>query len=185
MNYELTALLNKMGVPDLMERKSIRWSYADDLDPSVHGFAEVRLESSDRFLTAELRHHRKNFEDDLGIIHPFHAESFYLQARRVDDSSQFRISLLSFDGRTYDLRQSAMIELGLSLFHGRAVDISTRMVEQKFALVTEEMKKLDTAREPKFAMAKKKKQAPAENPASNVITFRPRDKSGARRLNRI
>lgn len=168
MHYELAALLNKMGVPDLMERKSIRWSYADELDPSIHGFAEARLESGDRFLTAELRHHRKNFEDDLGIIHPFHAESFYLQARRDDDTDTFRISLLSFDGRTYDLRQSAMIELGLSLFHSRAVEISTRMVEQKFSLVTEEMKK--PQRPVKFAMAKTQKDVLA----GNIIPFRPR-----------
>ncbi len=168
MDYELSALLNKMGVPDLEERKSMRWTYADDMDPSIHGFAEARLESNGRFLTAELRHHRKDYEDDLGIIHPFHAESFYLQARRIEDSNTFRISLLSFDGRTYDLRQSAMIELGLSLFHGRAVEISTRMVEQKFDLVRDEMKK--PAKPVKFTVK-------ASGPAGNVVPFRPRGKA--------
>ncbi len=163
MNYELAALLNKMGVPDLAERQSIKWAYTDALDPGIHGFAEVRLEGNGKFLTAELRHHRKNYEDDLGILHPFHAENFYLQARRIDETDVFRITLLSFDGRTYDLRQSAMIELGLSLFHSRAVEISTKMVEQRFDLVRDEMKR--PARQMKQAVTK---------PMGNVIPFRQR-----------
>lgn len=121
MIYTLNDLLMKMGAPETKERGSIRWHYFDRSAADIGGFAEVRLLDGGSALVAELKHWRQGEEE---------AESFYLQARRSGE--RYEVTKISFDGADYDHPPKSVIELGLSLFHARALHISILMVEQAF-----------------------------------------------------
>jgi hypothetical protein len=59
-----------------------------------------------------------------------YSETLYLHARRV--GGRYDVTKIAFDGEEYAQPQKPVIELGLSLFHARALDISILMVEQAF-----------------------------------------------------
>lgn len=130
MIYTLHDLLTKMGAPEAAEKGEIRWHYFDKKQAEIGGFAEVRLIDGGKCLVAELKHLRRDYEDDAGKTHTTYIESFYLQARR--SGAHYKVTKIAFDGEEYPQPQKAIIELGLSIFHARALDISILMMEQSF-----------------------------------------------------
>ncbi len=127
MDYALDDLLIKMGAPEAKEKGYIGWHYFDKNE--LAGSAEVRLVGN-RLLVAELKHLRRNYEDDAGRVHPVYTESFYLRAEKT--GGQFTVTKLALDGEEYSHPQIALIELGLSIFHARALAISILMVARTF-----------------------------------------------------
>lgn len=132
MMYSLTDLLTKMGAPEVRERGHIAWHYFNKNQNDLAGSAQIRLEEGGTRLVAELTHIKENYEDDRGRTHAQYTESFYLRAERTTSRNQYKITRLSFDGEEYPQPTRAVIELGLSIFHARALDISILMVEQAF-----------------------------------------------------
>ncbi len=137
------------------------------------GFAEVRLEAGAQRLFADLKHIRENYEDDHGNLHDSFVESFSLEAVRVG-KDQYEVVRVSFDGAEYPNPERNIVELGLSIFHSRALDISILMVEQAF-------NKQDMLEEAELPMPKMRKtvfanQSVSQQPQSFgvVIPFRPR-----------
>lgn len=132
MLYRLQELLIKMGAPEVRERKNIEWHYFDNNKADLAGFADIRLENNDKRLIAELKRTRENYEDDHGQLHSHFDESFRLIAERVPATDEYKVTEIAFDGDVYINPPSSVVELGLSIFHARALDISIRMVEQAF-----------------------------------------------------
>ena len=130
MIYTLDELLMKMGAPEAKEKGSLRWHYFDRANNETSGFAEIRLIDGGRHLIAELRHLRHDYEDDAGKTHPIYTESFYLHAER--SGTRYKVTKIAFDGEEYSSPQKSIVELGLSIFHARALEISILMVEQVF-----------------------------------------------------
>ena len=130
MIYELTDLLMKMGAPEALERRTMSWHYFDRASDEMAGFAEVSLLDNGNRLVAELKHNRRNYDDDRGHTHACFTESFYLHAERT--GTRYRVTKICFDGDEYNHPQKGIVELGLSIFHSRALDISILMVEQAF-----------------------------------------------------
>jgi len=131
MFYELKELLIKMGAPETSERGKMSWHYFDKDKKEIEGFATIRFLDDDKSqLVAEQQHLRHNYEDDQGKIHDKYVESFYMYAERIGE--RYKITKIAFDGEEYQHPQTSIIELGLSLFHSRALDISILMVEQAF-----------------------------------------------------
>lgn len=132
MFYALDDLLGKMGAPEVKARGRMGWHYFDGKDGALAGFADIRLGAGGAHLIAELKHIKENYEDDTGAFHPTYTESFYLYAERLPREGYYKIAKIAFDGEEYAHPQKGIVELGLSLFHARALDISIRMIEQTF-----------------------------------------------------
>lgn len=132
MLYAINDLLQKMGAPEAKERGRIEWHYFDAVKKNLEGFAEIRFEAGGERLVAEMKQIKKNYEDDAGKLHPVYTESFYLYAERTARAGYYRVTKISLDGEDYNNPQKGVIELGLSVFHARALDISIRMMEQVF-----------------------------------------------------
>ena len=132
MIYNLRELLKKMGAPDLGDKRRLEWYYFDKPRNQIAGFAEIRLEAGGEFLVAELKRYHDNHVDENGTKHARFEESFFLYAERTARADHYRVTRLSFDGEDYGHPTKPIIELGLSVFHARALDISIRMVEQTF-----------------------------------------------------
>ena len=131
MMYTLDELLSKMGAPETKEKGQIRWHYFDKKSDSVGGFAEVRILDGGDSLVAEMKHMRPRTDNDEGGSDSLvYTESLYLYARRT--GARYSVTKVAFDGEEYPHPQRAIIELGLSIFHARALDISILMVEQAF-----------------------------------------------------
>lgn len=132
MIYHLRELLKKMGAPDLGDKRRLEWYYFDKARNQLAGFAEIRLEAGGEFLVAELKRYQDNHIDDNGKKHDRFEESFFLYAERTARADHYRVTRMSFDGEDYGHPTKPIIELGLGVFHARALDISIRMVEQTF-----------------------------------------------------
>ncbi len=132
MIYNLRELLKKMGAPDLGDKRRLEWYYFDKARNQLAGFAEIRLEAGGEFLVAELKRYQDNHIDDNGKKHERFEESFFLYAERTARPDHYRVTRLSFDGEDYGHPTKPIVELGLSVFQSRALDISIRMVEQTF-----------------------------------------------------
>lgn len=132
MIYDLQSLLLKMGAPEVREKGDISWHYFDAAKNRIAGAAEIRLEAGGERLIAELKHIRENVEDDNGKTHPVYVDSFFMAAERTARPGHYRIIRMAFDGEVYDKPKQNIVELGLGIFHARALDISLRMVEQTF-----------------------------------------------------
>ncbi|MCE9506751.1 MAG: hypothetical protein K8R48_00330 [Alphaproteobacteria bacterium] len=130
MIYTLNDLLVKMGAPEAGEKGRMCWHYFDKVAQEIAGFAEIRLIDGGHCLIAELQRLRHNYEDDAGTVHPAYTESFYLHAEKTGD--RYKVTKVAFDGEEYSQPQKSIIELGLSIFHARALEISILMVEQTF-----------------------------------------------------
>jgi hypothetical protein len=130
MIYTLNDLLMKMGAPEAKEKGQMRWHYFDKTNDEIGGFAEVRLVNGGNGLIAEMKHLRRDYEDDAGEKRGDYTESFYLYAERT--GTRYKVTKVAFDGEEYSHPQKSIIELGLSMFHARALDISILMVEQAF-----------------------------------------------------
>lgn len=182
MLYSLHDLLMKMGAPEVREKNRMEWHYFDKKKNALAGFAEIRLEAGGERLTAEMRHLRENYADDNGKVHAEYVESFYCHAERTARPGHYRIVKIALDGEEYSHPGKNIIELGLSVFHARALDISIRMMEQVF-------NKQDILEpvtpEPRFAPVPKflteeprleelKKSVPSAERFGVVIPFRPR-----------
>lgn len=142
MTYALTELLAKLGAPEVEETEHVRWTYFKKENTEIGGFAEIRLEDDGRRLVAELRHWKENIEDDDGVLHCALRESFYLHAIGLADHGRFRVTKIAFDGEDYTHPESGIVELGLSIFHSRALEISIKMTEEKFKKKTPEIKSM-------------------------------------------
>lgn len=132
MIYTLHELLGKMGAPEAKEKGRIEWHYFNEDKTSIAGRAEIRLEAGGERLIAEINRTCENFEDDEGKLHAVYDDRFYLAAERTARPDHYRITMLTFDGIQYERPTKAVIELGLSIFHARALDTNMRMVEQTF-----------------------------------------------------
>lgn len=132
MIYDLQSLLLKMGAPEVREKGDISWHYFDAAKNRIAGAAEIRLEAGGERLIAELKHIRENVEDDNGKTHPVYVDNFFMAAERTARPGHYRIIRMAFDGEVYDKPKQNIVELGLGIFHARALDISLRMVEQTF-----------------------------------------------------
>lgn len=131
MHMTLEDLLVKLGVPEVLESGTQRWHYTDEKDPDVGGFAEVRLEAKGKQLVAELKHWRKNMLTEDGVCEPM-LQTAHLRATRVGDTDRFSVTEAGFDGSVYRPCPRPMLELTCAIFHARAIDINTRMVNAAF-----------------------------------------------------
>src|SRR5690606_17345010 len=105
------------------EQKRVHWHYFDKARRDVAGSAEIRLENDDARLVAELRHMRREHADDEGNVHALFTETFTLKASRNADGL-YDVDIISFDDQHYTQAQDHVVELGLGIFHARALDIS-------------------------------------------------------------
>lgn len=178
MMYSLHDLLLKMGAPETREKGRMEWHYFDRKKNALAGFAEIRLEAGGESLVAEMRHIRENHTDDDGKKHSTYTESFYFHAERTARPGHYRVTKISLDGDDYNQPQKGIVELGLSVFHARALDISVRMVEQVFnkqdiltppaqADIVPKMRKIAAAQP-------QKREEPKKEEWGVVIPFRPR-----------
>lgn len=172
MMYRLEELLAKMGAPEVKERQHIEWHYFDKNKNDLAGYADIRLEAGGERLVAELKRTRENYEDDHGNMHAQFVETFHLIAERTARPGHYRIARIAFDGDVYEAPQKAIIELGLSVFHARALDISIRMVEQTFNKDDILTPAAEPTRQLKFSDFFVKKEAPKMKAPSNVVPFR-------------
>jgi hypothetical protein len=135
MMYTLDELLMKMGAPEAKEKGQMRWHYfdksSDDANSELGGYAEVRLLDGGDGLIAEMKQLRNVMVDDgASGAEKLYSESLYLYARRT--GTRYAVTKIAFDGEEYPHPRKSIIELGLSIFHARALDISILMVEQAF-----------------------------------------------------
>ncbi len=176
MMYRLDELLSKMGAPEVKEKQHIEWHYFDKSKTDLAGYAEIRLEAQGERLVAELKRARENYEDDHGNLHAHFVETFHLTAERTARPDHYRVTRIAFDGDVYDVPGKPIIELGLSVFHARALDISILMVEQAFNkddILSQPLQseRLDFG----YYITKQQPVIPAViAAASNVVPFRPR-----------
>lgn len=135
MMYTLDELLMKMGAPEAREKGQMRWHYFDksSTGEEIGGYAEVRLLDGGKSLIAEMKQQRHVIADDdsAGGAEKLYSESFYLYAERTA-GTRYAVTKIAFDGEDYPHPRKSIIELGLSIFHARALDISILMVEQAF-----------------------------------------------------
>src|SRR5688572_25789603 len=113
MTYMLDQLLIKMGAPEVREQNRIHWYYFDKGRKGLAGFAEIRLEDGGKRLIAELKHNRRNHEDDEGNIHPLFVETFYLCAERSFKGA-YKVKKITLDKEDYNDPQKSVVELALS-----------------------------------------------------------------------
>lgn len=175
MTYSLTEILAKLGAPEVEEREHVRWYYFKKENTEIGGFAEIRLEDDGRRLVAELRHWKESVEDDDGLLHDTKRESFYLHAVRPTDNGRFRVTKISFDDEDYTHPEKGIIELGASIFHARALEISILMME-------ESLKKQSRNRKPGLRQPRDRATVPqTKNPVQGdwgvVVPFQPRTAS--------
>lgn len=131
MIYHLHELLTKMGAPEAREKARLEWYYFDPETQEMAGYADIRFDMGGERLVAELKAPRsaEEFADSPDMATE---DRFYMVAERTARPFYFRVTEITFDGETYTRPSKAVIELGLSLFHAKALDISIRMVEQSF-----------------------------------------------------
>ncbi len=132
MIYSLTDLLMKMGAPEVREKSHIEWHYFNKAGTDIAGLARIELANNGEKLVATLKNTKENYQDDNGRIHDNYTETFLLEAQRTLTPGQYKLTKIAFDGDEYPHPTKAIIELGLSVFHARALDISILMVEQAF-----------------------------------------------------
>lgn len=174
MIYHLHELLTKMGAPEVREKNRLQWHYCDSETGAIAGFADIRLEAGGERLIAELQALRS--EDEM-TQSPDHADEdrFYLMAERTARPNYFRVLHISFDGETYTRPSRGVVELGLSLFHAKALDISIRMVEQTFNKQDMlDAREEDTSRSRLIIPPRPREASPPPADFGVVIQFRPR-----------
>ncbi|MBI3441710.1 MAG: hypothetical protein HY052_07945 [Proteobacteria bacterium] len=173
MMYALNDLLTKMGAPETKDKGHMRWHYFDKDNNEIAGFAEVTLLEGGKRLVAELQHLRHNYEDEMRQVHDQYSESFYMHAERT--GMHYKVTKIAFDGEEYAHPQKSVIELGLSLFHSRALDISILMVEQAFNKQDILSPALNEG--PRFRDVPPLKSSRKKESWGLVVPFRPRDAS--------
>ena len=136
MMYTLDELLMKMGAPEAKEKGQMRWHYFDraggNTSDELGGYAEVRLLDGGEGLVAEMKQLRNVIVDDGARgAEKLYSESLYMYAQRTA-GARYAVTKIAFDGEEYPHPRKSIIELGLSIFHARALDISILMVEQAF-----------------------------------------------------
>lgn len=175
MMYTLEDLLMKMGAPETKERGQMRWHYFDKKNDEVGGFAEVRLLDGGASLIAEMKQLRHgNADNDETLPQRLTSESLYLHARRT--GTHYAVTKIAFDGEEYPHPQKSVIELGLSIFHARALDISILMVEQAFNRQDILQPVIDERSQLKNVPARLKSSF-AKEAWGVVVPFRPRTKT--------
>jgi hypothetical protein len=179
MIYDLDTLLLKLGAPDVREKKALSWYYFDEAKKDLAGAAEIRLEAGGERLIAELKHIRANFEDDAGDIHSKHTDTVYFAAERTARPGHYRVTKLVFDGEDYENPRQSVIELALSIFHAKALEISMRMLDHakmKQEILSTPGTEIATPQLRKFLTPPQEAQIPQQAAMGVVIPFRPREK---------
>jgi hypothetical protein len=174
MIYDLQDLLIKMGAPEVRQRQRIEWRYFDPITGTLTGHAAIRLEANGAVLAADLKHERTQYEDDDGRIHDRFIETFQMHAVQLNNG-RFKIERICFDGAEYSQPSRPIIELGLSIFHARALDISVMMVEQEFNKM--DILSRDTVPQPVVFPARP--AAVQQQGNGVVVAFRPRGEARA------
>ena len=185
MDYDINELLFKMGISELSEKGSLRWHYMDANDPEIGGFADARFEQSGRHLVVELRHTRKDIEDDDGEILERSLETVQLRARRIGESGLFRITKLSFDGVEHPVDSAAMLELCCGIFYARALEISEIMTKQRFHSTEAEAEAAEERIQKKHERRREKTRAAfqkAEDVMGVIVPFKPRKDAPFQRI---
>lgn len=177
MIYHLNELLTKMGAPEAREKPRLEWYYFSDAKDGagseIAGYADIRFDMGGERLVAELKAPRSEDEIDASPDAATH-DRFHMVAERTARPFYFRITEMSFDGEAYTRPSKAIIELGLSLFHAKALDISIRMVEQSFNKEDMlEIKDEDPRKGLRNIPVRRRIEKPAET-FGVVIPFRPR-----------
>jgi len=192
MMYTLEELLSKMGAPEAKEKGQMRWHYFDkasdrnkngsEAADETGGYAEVRLLDGGEALVAEMKQMRNVAVDDGAQgTEKLYSESLYLYARRT--GNRYSITKIAFDGEEYANPRKSIIELGLSIFHARALDISILMVEQAFNRQDIVIPTGESAPLPSFSsiVMPAKKEVKKEE-WGVVVPFRPRAKAAGMRF---
>jgi hypothetical protein len=187
MMYTLEELLTKMGAPEAKEKGQMRWHYFDrasgeskngsEAAQEMGGYAEVRLLDGGEALVAEMKQMRNVAVDDGAQgSEKLYSESLYLYARR--SGNRYTVTKIAFDGEEYPNPRKSIIELGLSIFHARALDISILMVEQAFNRQDIVIPATEPAPLAKFASMVMPPQKEVKKEAWGVVVpFRPRAKA--------
>lgn len=177
MDYDINALLYKMGLNDLAEQKEIRWCYIDAKNPNVSGNAHARFANDGRKLVVELSHDFVSIDDEDGPFGEICRESIRLEAERVKGSDNFKITELEFDGINYDTSNDAMVQLCCGLFYARALKINEIMIDQKFET---EIAEYNSSEKRRRLIAET--VAMADNMAGVIVPFRPRQDAPLQRI---
>ncbi len=173
MMYTLDDLLMKMGAPETKEKGQMRWHYFDKTNDELGGYAEVRLLDNGDSLIAEMKQLRNVIVDDgFKGAERLYSESLYLYARRT--GTRYAVTKVAFDGEEYQHPPKSVIELGLSIFHARALDISILMVEQAFNRQDIVIPTSAPARPIKSISASNLQHSFKKEPWGVVVPFRPR-----------
>lgn len=185
MDYDINDLLFKLGLNELKDKNELRWYYIDAANPEISGCAHARFANDGRKLIVELNHHFKNTDEFDGEIGEMRDETISLEARRIGDSRIFRVSKVSFDGTTYDAKDTGMIELCCGMFYARALKINEIMVAQRyqtaiaeFESAEEKVRKKHEARKRMIAETVKA----ADNVVGVIVPFRPRGDAPLQRI---
>lgn len=128
MLYTLEDLLTRMGAPEVREKGRIQWYYCDKATHEIAGFADIALDAGGDRLIAELKNFCPEYNDAHGCRHPAYVETFYLHAVRA--GACYKVTRLAFDGEDYAHPSRAVIDLGLSIFHARVLNINILMIDQ-------------------------------------------------------
>lgn len=185
MDYDINALLFKMGIAELREAQQLRWHYIDGSDPDVNGLAEARFENNKRTLVVNLYHNRKNIEDDDGGFIEHSLETVQLSARRIGDSDLFRIIKIAFDGTEYEADDAAMLELCCSIFYARALDISEIMTKQRFKSAEAQLQSAEERLQQKHSQRRenaRKAFEVSEQMVGVIVPFKPRSDAPLQRI---
>lgn len=152
MRYTLSTLLKKMGLfEELSPGSLLPFEYEAEGKYAVGGFAEIRLSEDGRVLTAELQHWKEmtdqdidesDLDDDmLGRL----TETFFMRAIQMAETGTYAVMALSIDGEDYfDPNNEGLIELGLSIFHSRIVELTTKIADQQLDYAQERLAEYET-----------------------------------------
>lgn len=133
MEYPLHEIMSRLGVgQEVSFERPARWSYADCENKGVGGFAEVRFDTSQSVLTIELRHWKAAHKTEIGLMNERRVETIFVEALRIEGSDDFSISVMILDGEVYEVFDDSLLDLVLSIFRSRAIEINMKMIEQRF-----------------------------------------------------
>lgn len=177
MEYSLYDLMTRLGVgQEVTFNRPARWSYTDPEQKGVGGFAEVRFDVSETVLTIELRHWKGAHKTDIGLMNDRRVETIFVEAMRSGDSDNFSVSVMILDGDVYEVFDESLLDLVLSIFRSRAIEINMKMVEQKFKCKATSISEiLDHLPAPQG-------QDNRPRPTAEIIPFRPRADAPVQRI---
>lgn len=142
--YSKEELLMKMGTVGVSKFKDFRIEHCERGADDVTSFASVKFEQGDRFLRAESSVTRKvedtktvkDFREEAGMFYDASDDNenptqhFELVAEKEWITGDYRIKQVLVDGEVYPVEDEGLVELSLSIFYARLVEIEI-MNEEK------------------------------------------------------